>query len=248
MKVDTLISPTATYTQEESFNAALGYFKGDDLAARVWLNKYALKDSDGNIYELSPNDMHRRIAREIARVESKYQNPMSEQEVFDLIKDFKYIVPQGSPMAGIGNPFQIASLSNCFVIGNSGNSDSYGGIMKIDQEQVQLMKRRGGVGHDLSHIRPKGSPVKNSALTSTGIVPFMERYSNSTREVAQDGRRGALMLSVSINHPDSEDFINAKLEQGKVTGANVSVRVDDEFMRAVKSNGTYTQKYPIFSA
>ncbi|WP_163514677.1 adenosylcobalamin-dependent ribonucleoside-diphosphate reductase [Gelidibacter japonicus] len=247
MKVDTLTSPTLTYTQEEAFNAALDYFKGDDLAARVWLNKYALKDSAGHIYELTPDDMHRRIAREIARVESKYQNPMSEQEVFDLIKDFKYIVPQGSPMAGIGNPFQIASLSNCFVIGNSGDSDSYGGIMKIDQEQVQLMKRRGGVGHDLSHIRPKSSPVKNSALTSTGIVPFMERYSNSTREVAQDGRRGALMLSVSINHPDAEDFIDAKLEQGKVTGANVSVRIDDEFMKAVKSNSTYTQKYPIFS-
>lgn len=247
MKVDTLTSPTLTYIQEEAFNAALDYFKGDDLAARVWLNKYALKDSAGHIYELTPDDMHRRIAREIARVESKYQNPMSEQEVFDLIKDFKYIVPQGSPMAGIGNPFQIASLSNCFVIGNSGDSDSYGGIMKIDQEQVQLMKRRGGVGHDLSHIRPKSSPVKNSALTSTGIVPFMERYSNSTREVAQDGRRGALMLSVSINHPDAEDFIDAKLEQGKVTGANVSVRIDDEFMKAVKSNSTYTQKYPIFS-
>ncbi|TDU42712.1 ribonucleoside-diphosphate reductase class II [Gelidibacter sediminis] len=247
MKVDTLLPPTTTYTQDEAFEAALKYFKGDDLAARVWLNKYALKDSDGNIYESSPNAMHTRIAKEIARVESKYENPMSEQEVFDLIKDFKYIVPQGSPMAGIGNPFQIASLSNCFVIGNDGNSDSYGGIMKIDQEQVQLMKRRGGVGHDLSHIRPKSSPVKNSALTSTGIVPFMERYSNSTREVAQDGRRGALMLSVSINHPDAEDFIDAKLEQGKVTGANVSVRIDDDFMRAVKNNTQYTQKYPIFS-
>lgn len=247
MKVDTLTSPTTTYTQEEALAAALDYFKGDDLAATVWLNKYALKDSDGHIYELTPNDMHHRIAKEIARVESKYQNPMSEQEIFDLIKDFKYIVPQGSPMAGIGNPFQIASLSNCFVIGNPGDSDSYGGIMKIDQEQVQLMKRRGGVGHDLSHIRPKGSPVKNSALTSTGIVPFMERYSNSTREVAQDGRRGALMLSVSINHPDAEDFIDAKLEQGKVTGANVSVRIDDEFMKAVKSKSSYTQKYPIFS-
>ncbi|WP_027124503.1 adenosylcobalamin-dependent ribonucleoside-diphosphate reductase [Gelidibacter mesophilus] len=247
MKVDTLSAPTATYTQEEAFEASLTYFKGDDLAARVWLNKYALKDSQGHIYEMTPNDMHRRISKEIARIESKYQNPITEQEVFDLIKDFKYIVPQGSPMAGIGNPFQIASLSNCFVIGNSGDSDSYGGIMKIDQEQVQLMKRRGGVGHDLSHIRPKSSPVKNSALTSTGIVPFMERYSNSTREVAQDGRRGALMLSVSINHPDAEDFIDAKLEQGKVTGANVSVRIDDDFMRAVKSNSTYTQKYPIFS-
>jgi len=237
----------ATYSQDEAFEASVKYFKGDDLAARVWINKYALKDSEGNLYELTPNDMHKRIAKEIARVETRYPNPLSEQEVFDLIKDFKYIVPQGSPMAGIGNPYQIASLSNCFVIGNDGNSDSYGGIMKIDQEQVQLMKRRGGVGHDLSHIRPKGSPVKNSALTSTGIVPFMERYSNSTREVAQDGRRGALMLSVSINHPDSEDFIDAKLEQGKVTGANVSVRIDDEFMKAVKANGNYTQKYPIFS-
>ncbi|MEL0457232.1 adenosylcobalamin-dependent ribonucleoside-diphosphate reductase [Flavobacteriaceae bacterium SZ-1-7] len=236
-----------TFTQEQAFEATLKYFKNDDLAARVWLNKYALKDSNGNIYELTPNDMHRRIAKEIARIETKYANPFTEDEIFDLIKDFKYIVPQGSPMAGIGNPFQIASLSNCFVIGNSGESDSYGGIMKIDQEQVQLMKRRGGVGHDLSHIRPKGSPVKNSALTSTGIVPFMERYSNSTREVAQDGRRGALMLSVSINHPDSEDFINAKLEQGKVTGANVSVRIDDEFMKAVKNGGEYVQKYPIFS-
>ncbi|MFV8224507.1 adenosylcobalamin-dependent ribonucleoside-diphosphate reductase [Christiangramia aquimixticola] len=237
-----------TFTQEQAFEASLKYFKGDDLAARVWVNKYALKDSDGNIYELTPNDMHRRIAKEIARVEKKYPNPMSEDEVFDLIKDFKYIVPQGSPMAGIGNPYQVGSLSNCFVIGNDGNSDSYGGIMKIDQEQVQLMKRRGGVGHDLSHIRPKGSAVKNSALTSTGVVPFMERYSNSTREVAQDGRRGALMLSVSINHPDAEDFIDAKMEQGKVTGANVSVRIDDEFMRAVRNNSTYTQKYPIFSS
>ncbi|PZX46379.1 adenosylcobalamin-dependent ribonucleoside-diphosphate reductase [Algoriphagus chordae] len=238
---------TKTYTQDEAFEASLAYFKGDDLAARVWINKYALKDSDGNLYELTPNDMHTRIAKELARIESRYPNPLSETEIFDLIKDFKYIVPQGSPMAGIGNPYQIASLSNCFVIGNSGESDSYGGIMKIDQEQVQLMKRRGGVGHDLSHIRPKGSPVKNSALTSTGIVPFMERYSNSTREVAQDGRRGALMLSVSINHPDSEDFIDAKLEQGKVTGANVSVRIDDGFMKAVKENTKYTQKYPIFS-
>ena len=236
-----------TYSQEEAFEASVKYFKGDDLAARVWINKYALKDSEGNLYELTPNDMHNRIAKKIARIESRYPNPLSEQEIFDLIKDFKYIVPQGSPMAGIGNPYQIASLSNCFVIGNDGNSDSYGGIMKIDQEQVQLMKRRGGVGHDLSHIRPKGSPVKNSALTSTGIVPFMERYSNSTREVAQDGRRGALMLSVSVNHPDSEDFIDAKLEQGKVTGANVSVRIDDAFMKAVKENTNYTQKYPTFS-
>lgn len=240
-------TPPKTYSQDEAFKASLNYFNQDDLAARVWLNKYALKDSQGNLYELTPNDMHRRIAKELARVEKKYANPLSEDEIFDLIKDFKYIVPQGSPMAGIGNPYQIASLSNCFVIGNAGDSDSYGGIMKIDQEQVQLMKRRGGVGHDLSHIRPKGSAVKNSALTSTGIVPFMERYSNSTREVAQDGRRGALMLSVSINHPDSEDFINAKLEQGKVTGANVSVRIDDGFMKAVKNGTDYIQKYPIFS-
>ena len=236
-----------TYTPEQAYEASLKYFKGDDLAARVWVNKYALKDSQGHIYELTPDDMHMRIAKEIARVEKKYPNPMSEDEVFDLIKNFKYIVPQGSPMAGIGNPFQVGSLSNCFVIGNEGDSDSYGGIMKIDQEQVQLMKRRGGVGHDLSHIRPKSSAVKNSALTSTGIVPFMERYSNSTREVAQDGRRGALMLSVSINHPDAEDFIDAKMEQGKVTGANVSVRIDDEFMKAVKNDSSYTQKYPVFS-
>lgn len=248
MKIEALTIPQKTYSQDEVFQATLHYFNNDDLAARVWLNKYALKDSEGNIYELTPNDMHRRIAKEIARIEARYPNAMSEDKIFDLIKDFKYIVPQGSPMAGIGNPFQIASLSNCFVIGNSGKSDSYGGVMKIDQEQVQLMKRRGGVGHDLSHIRPKGSPVKNSALTSTGIVPFMERYSNSTREVAQDGRRGALMLSVSINHPDSGDFIDAKLEQGKVTGANVSVRIDDEFMKAVKTGNSYVQKYPIFSS
>lgn len=235
------------YTQQDAFEASLDYFKGDELAAQVWVNKYALKDSSGNIYEGTPNDMHRRIASEIARIETKYPNPLSEDFIFNLIKDFKYIVPQGSPMTGIGNPYQIASLSNCFVIGNDGDSDSYGGIMKIDQEQVQLMKRRGGVGHDLSHIRPKGSAVKNSALTSTGVVPFMERYSNSTREVAQDGRRGALMLSISINHPDSESFIDAKLEQGKVTGANVSVRIDDNFMRAVESKSTYTQTYPINS-
>ncbi|WP_031426051.1 adenosylcobalamin-dependent ribonucleoside-diphosphate reductase [Flavimarina sp. Hel_I_48] len=247
MSIKVSPSNTPVFTQEEAFNAALAYFKGDDLAARVWVNKYALKDSDGNIYESTPDAMHKRIAKEIARIESRYPNPMGEDEVFDLIRDFKYIVPQGSPMAGIGNPYQVGSLSNCFVIGNNGNSDSYGGIMKIDQEQVQLMKRRGGVGHDLSHIRPKGSPVKNSALTSTGLVPFMERYSNSTREVAQDGRRGALMLSVSINHPDAEDFIDAKMEQGKVTGANVSVRIDDGFMQAVKNQAKYTQKYPIFS-
>ncbi|TBN06434.1 adenosylcobalamin-dependent ribonucleoside-diphosphate reductase [Hyunsoonleella flava] len=236
-----------SYTQDEAFEASLKYFKNDDLAARVWINKYALKDSEGNLFELSPDDMHKRIAKEIARVEKKYANPLNEKQVYDLIKGFKYIVPQGSPMAGIGNPYQIASLSNCFVIGNSGESDSYGGIMKIDQEQVQLMKRRGGVGHDLSHVRPKGSMVKNSALTSTGIVPFMERYSNSTREVAQDGRRGALMLSISINHPDAEDFIDAKLEAGKVTGANVSVRIDDNFMSAVKAGSEYVQKYPVFS-
>ncbi len=235
------------YSHEQVMEEATKYFHGDTLAANVWMNKYALKDSDGNIYELTPDDMHRRIASEIARIEKKYPNPVSESEIYDLLKDFKYIIPQGSPMAGIGNDFQIASLSNCFVIGNDGNSDSYGGIMKIDQEQVQLMKRRGGVGHDLSHIRPSGSQVKNSALTSTGIVPFMERYSNSTREVAQDGRRGALMLSISIKHPDSEKFIDAKLEEGKVTGANVSVKINDEFMRAVKANTTYRQQYPIDS-
>lgn len=234
-------------TNNYAYEETLKYFKGDDLAARVWVTKYALKDSDGNIYEKTPDDMHHRIASEIARVEQKYPNPLSENEIFDLIKNFKYIIPQGSPMTGIGNNFQIASLSNCFVIGNGTDSDSYGSIMKIDEEQVQLMKRRGGVGHDLSYIRPKGSAVKNSALTSTGLAPFMERYSNSTREVAQDGRRGALMLSVSINHPDAEDFINAKLEQGKVTGANISVRIDDEFMKAVKSDSEYVQKYPVFS-
>src|SRR5690554_4747419 len=247
MEVKNLTEQATTYTLDEAYQATLKYFKGDELAARVWVNKYALKDSYGSLFELTPDDMHRRIAREIARVEKNYPNPLSEDEVFDLVKDFKYIIPQGSPMTGIGNPFQIASLSNCFVIGADGPSDSYGGIMKVDQEQVQLMKRRGGVGHDLSHVRPKGSPVKNSALTSTGIVPFMERYSNSTREVAQDGRRGALMLSVSIKHPDSEKFIDAKMEQGKVTGANVSVKIDDDFMRAIRNNETYIQKYPIFS-
>lgn len=235
------------YSYEEAFNASCEYFRGDELAARVWVNKYALKDSFGNIYEKTPNDMHRRLAKELARIESKYNNPMSEDEIFDLIKDFKYIIPQGSPMAGIGNNYQVGSLSNCFVIGLDGTPDSYGGIIKIDEEQVQLMKRRGGVGHDLSHIRPKGSPVKNSALTSTGLVPFMERYSNSTREVAQDGRRGALMLSVSIKHPDSEAFIDAKMTEGKVTGANVSVRIDDEFMKAVEAQSEYTQTYPIDS-
>ena len=236
-----------TYSQDEAYEASLRYFGGDSLAARVWLNKYALKDSDGNLYEKTPMDMHKRIAAELHRIENKYPNPLSEKEILEVIRDFKYIIPQGSPMTGIGNNFQIASLSNCFVIGNNGNSDSYGGIMKTDQEQVQLMKRRGGVGHDLSHIRPKGSPVKNSALTSTGIVPFMERFSNSTREVAQDGRRGALMLSIAIKHPDSTDFINAKMEQGKITGANISVRIDDEFMQAVSNDETYLQTYPINS-
>lgn len=248
MQLKTVETPQKNYTQQEAFEASLSYFKNDDLAARVWVNKYALKDSQGNIYERTPDDMHRRIAKEIARIEVKYPNPLNEEEIYGLIRGFKYIVPQGSPMAGIGNPFQIASLSNCFVVGNDGDSDSYGGILKIDQEQVQLMKRRGGVGHDLSHIRPKGSPVKNSALTSTGLVPFMERYSNSTREVAQDGRRGALMLSVSINHPDAEDFIDAKMEQGKVTGANVSVRMDDAFMEAVEKDSEYVQQFPVHSA
>ena len=222
-------------TEIESKEASKEYFGGDELAAQVWVNKYALKDSQGNLYERTPADMHWRLAREIARVERKYPNPLSEQELFDLFDHFRYIVPQGSPMTGIGNNFQVSSLSNCFVIGVDGEADSYGGIFKIDEEQVQLMKRRGGVGHDLTHIRPEGSPVKNSALTSTGIVPFMERYSNSTREVAQGGRRGALMLSVSIKHPDSEKFIDAKMVQGKVTGANVSVKIDDDFMRAVES-------------
>ena len=236
-----------TYTYDEAFNASLDYFKGDELAARVWVNKYAVKDSFGNIYEKSPADMHWRIANEVARIEAKYPNPMSAQELFDLMDHFKYIVPQGSPMTGIGNDYQIASLSNCFVIGMDGSADSYGAIIRIDEEQVQLMKRRGGVGHDLSHIRPKGSPVKNSALTSTGLVPFMERYSNSTREVAQDGRRGALMLSVSIKHPDSEAFIDAKMTEGKVTGANVSVKLDDEFMQAAIDDTPYVQQFPIDS-
>jgi len=238
---------TRTYSQEEIKQASFEFFKGDDLAARVWSNKYALKDSYGNVYELTPDDMHHRLAREIARIERNYPNPLTEDELFELFRNFKYIVPQGSPMTGIGNEHQIASLSNCFVIGFDGDSDSYGAIIKIDEEQVQLMKRRGGVGHDLSHIRPKGSPVKNSALTSTGIVPFMERYSNSTREVAQDGRRGALMLSVSIKHPDSETFIDAKMESGKVTGANVSVKIDDDFMKAVMTNQPYKQQYPTSS-
>lgn len=236
-----------TYTYEEAFSASLDYFAGDELAARVWVNKYAMKDSLGNIYEQSPADMHWRIANEIARIEKKYENPLTAQEIFDLLDHFRYIVPAGSPMTGIGNNFQIASLSNCFVIGIDGDADSYGAIMKEDEEQVQLMKRRGGVGHDLSQIRPKGSPVKNSALTSTGIVPFMERFSNSTREVAQDGRRGALMLSVSIKHPDAEAFIDAKMTEGKVTGANVSVRIDDDFMKSAAEGKPYTQQYPIKS-
>ncbi len=236
------------YSYDEAFEASLKYFKGDELAARVWVNKYAVKDSFGNIYEKSPEDMHWRIANEVARIESKYPNALSPKELYDLMDQFKYIVPQGSPMTGIGNDFQIASLSNCFVIGMDKEADSYGAIIRIDEEQVQLMKRRGGVGHDLSHIRPKGSPVKNSALTSTGLVPFMERYSNSTREVAQDGRRGALMLSVSIKHPDSESFIDAKMTEGKVTGANVSVKLDDEFMRAATEGRPYVQQFPIDSA
>ena len=234
-----------TYTYEEAYQASLNYFGGDELAARVWVNKYAMKDSFGNIYEKTPEDMHWRIANEIARIEQKYDNPMSAEDIFHLLDHFKYIVPAGSPMTGIGNNYQIASLSNCFVIGLDGNADSYGAVMRIDEEQVQLMKRRGGVGHDLSHIRPKGSPVNNSALTSTGLVPFMERYSNSTREVAQDGRRGALMLSVSIKHPDAEAFIDAKMTEGKVTGANVSVKIDDEFMEAVIGNKPYVQRFPI---
>ena len=236
-----------TYTYEEAFEASLKYFGGDELAARVWVNKYALKDSYGNIYEQTPDDMHNRIADEIVRIENKYESPMSKEELMGLLKNFQYIVPQGSPMSGIGNNHQVGSLSNCFVIGIDGSPDSYGGIIRIDEEQVQLMKRRGGVGHDLSHIRPKGTPVKNSALTSTGLVPFMERYSNSTREVAQDGRRGALMISVSIKHPDSESFIDAKMTEGKVTGANVSVRIDDAFMQAAIEGKPYIQQYPVDS-
>ena len=236
-----------TYTYDEAFKASLEYFGGDELAARVWVNKYAMKDSFGHIFERSPRDMHHRIAAEIARIEKKYNNPVSEDEVFALLDHFRYLVPAGSPMTGIGNHHQIASLSNCFVIGIDGNADSYGSIMKLDEEQVQLMKRRGGVGHDLSGIRPKGSPVKNSALTSTGIVPFMERYSNSTREVAQDGRRGALMLSIAIRHPEAEAFIDAKMTEGKITGANVSVKVDDEFMRCATEGRPYHQQFPISS-
>lgn len=241
------MSEAKTYSYEEAYEASLKYFGGDELAAQVWVNKYALKDSYGNIYEQSPDDMHRRIARELARIEASYPAGMSEDEIYELLRDFRYSVPQGSPMAGIGNNFQVGSLSNCFVIGLDGKPDSYGGIISIDQEQVQLMKRRGGVGHDLSHLRPKGTPVKNSALTSTGLVPFMERYSNSTREVAQDGRRGALMMTVSIKHPDSEAFIDAKMTPGKVTGANVSVRIDDDFMRCVESGEPYRQQFPVNS-
>lgn len=252
MQVETMISDqkteTKTFPYDEVLKNAIDYFEGDELAAKVWINKYALKDSFGNIYEKTPDDMHWRIASELNRIEQKYPNPLSKQKLYELLKDFTYIVPQGSPMAGIGNKYQVASLSNCFVIGHNTPADSYGGILKIDQEQVQLMKRRGGVGHDLSHIRPGGSPVFNSALTSTGVVPFMERYSNSTREVAQDGRRGALMLTISIKHPDSEKFINAKLEQGKITGANISVRIDDEFMRAVAGDTMYVQRFPIDSS
>ena len=236
-----------TYSYEEAYEASLNYFEGDELAARVWVNKYAMKDSFGNIYERSPQDMYWRIANEIARIENKYKNPLTSEQVFQLLDHFRYIVPAGSPMTGIGNDFQVSSLSNCFVVGLDGDADSYGAIMRIDEEQVQLMKRRGGVGHDLSHIRPKGSPVNNSALTSTGLVPFMERYSNSTREVAQDGRRGALMLSVSIKHPDSEAFIDAKMTEGKVTGANVSVKIDDEFMQAAVNDTDYVQQFPIDS-
>ena len=240
-------SSPPTYTKTEIFEEVVAYFNGDELAAGVWIDKYALKNEAGALLERTPDEMHRRLAREFARIEKKYVNPMDEELIYSLFKNFSYIIPQGSPMAGIGNNYQIASLSNCFVIGNDARSDSYGGIMKMDEEQVQLMKRRGGVGHDLSHIRPSGSQVKNCAITSTGVVPFMERYSNSTREVAQDGRRGALMLSISIKHPDAEQFIDAKMTPGKITGANVSVRIDDKFMEAVKNGTTYTQQYPIHS-
>ncbi len=248
MKMETMeITDRLAFTYEEALKAATAYFDGDELAAGVWLSKYALKDSYGNIFETTPADMHQRMASEIARIENQYPNPLGTEQLFKVLDRFKYIVPQGGPMTGIGNEFQVASLSNCFVIGNQGNSDSYGGVMKVDEEQVQLMKRRGGVGHDLSHIRPKGSPVKNSALTSTGVVPFMERYSNSTREVAQDGRRGALMLSISIDHPDSESFIDAKLDGTKVTGANVSVRITDGFMKAALAGEPYKQQFPVGS-
>lgn len=243
----TLMENQKTFSYDEAFQASLNYFDGDELAARVWVNKYAMKDSYGNIYEASPKDMHWRIANELSRIEKNYPNPLSAEEIFDMLDHFKYVIPAGSPMTGIGNNYQVASLSNCFVIGLEGDADSYGAILRIDEEQVQLMKRRGGVGHDLTHIRPKGSPVNNSALTSTGLVPFMERYSNSTREVAQDGRRGALMLTVSIKHPDSEGFIDAKMTEGKVTGANVSVRIDDEFMNAVVLDADYQQQFPVDS-
>ena len=245
--IELIMEPIKTYTYDEAFEASLKYFAGDELAARVWVNKYAMKDSFGNIFEQSPDQMHWRIANEVARIEKKYNNPMSAEQVFELLDHFRYIIPAGSPMTGIGNNQQVASLSNCFVIGLDGNADSYGAILRIDEEQVQLMKRRGGVGHDLSHLRPKGSPVNNSALTSTGLVPFMERYSNSTREVAQDGRRGALMLSVSIKHPDAEAFIDAKMTEGKVTGANVSVKIDDEFMQCAVEGKPYMQKFPVDS-
>ena len=230
-----------TFSFDEALASSKDYFKGDELAASVWVSKYALKDSDGNIYEVNPDMMHDRIASEFARIEEKYPNPLDKKEIFALLKDFKYVIPQGGPMSGIGNNNQVVSLSNCFVIGHDNPADSYGGILMIDEEQVQLMKRRGGVGHDLSHLRPTGTPVLNSALSSTGVVPFMERYSNSTREVAQDGRRGALMLTIAIKHPDAGRFIDAKMEQGKVTGANVSVKVDDEFMRAALSGEPYVQ-------
>lgn len=246
-KTSRKLSGQKTYTFDEAFKSSKEYFRGDELAAKVWANKYALKDSYGNLFEKNPDEMHKRLAKEIGRIEKRYVNPLSEEKIYSLLKDFKYIIPQGGPMSGIGNKYQIASLSNCFVIGHKNPADSYGGIMKIDQEQVQLMKRRGGVGHDLSHIRPLGSPVLNSALTSTGVVPFMERYSNSTREVAQDGRRGALMLSISSKHPDAENFIDAKLETGKVTGANVSVRIDDDFMQSIVDNKPYVQQYPVDS-
>ncbi|MFT4738464.1 MAG: ribonucleoside-diphosphate reductase alpha chain [Cyclobacteriaceae bacterium] len=238
-------APLKAFERQEIFEATKAYFDGDELAANVWINKYAMKDSQGRIYERSPTDMHQRLASELARIEEKYPHPLSRQEIYDLLKDFKYVVPQGGPMAGIGNDFQISSLSNCFVIGVGGESDSYGGILKLDEEQVQLMKRRGGVGHDLSHIRPKGSPVKNSALTSTGVVPIMERFSNTTREVAQDGRRGALMLSLSIQHPDAEDFIDAKIDTTKITGANISIKLEDDFMQAVEEDREYIQQFPI---
>ncbi|MBO7312241.1 MAG: ribonucleoside-diphosphate reductase, adenosylcobalamin-dependent, partial [Alistipes sp.] len=234
-----------TVKYEDAVAATKEYFQGDDLAAQVWVSKYALKDSFGNIYETTPVDMHNRIAKELARIEANYPNPLSETQIFDLLDHFRYVIPQGGPMTGIGNNMQVASLSNCFVIGHKNPADSYGGIFRMDEEQVQLMKRRGGVGHDLSHIRPSGSPVLNSALTSTGIVPFMERYSNSTREVAQDGRRGALMLSLLIKHPDAEKFIDAKVDTGKVTGANVSIKIDDEFMRSALEGRTYRQQLPI---